>query len=96
MSEILKSPTRNHKKQGAFLLMFSDIQLHLEIFSTTITLDLCDYPCGKCMHCQMCGRYFKKKFRKSGHLKKKTPEFVWSLVKDIKISKMIEKIQNSN
>ena len=33
MSEILKAPTRNQKNQVLFLLMFSDVQLHLEIIN---------------------------------------------------------------
>ena len=46
------------------------------------------------MHCQKCGKYFKKKQRITEHLKKSTYFFLKFQVEDIAISDTFYKIQN--
>ena len=80
------------------ILMYNEI---LKFFpqSWHFRLDLCDYPCGK----NICDnalsnvwKVFQEKTEKNGTLAKKAPNFLWSQVKDIKISKIFKKIQNLN
>ena len=62
-------------------------------------LDLCEYPCGKDIYDNALSnvwKVFQKKTEKTGTSEKKAPNIFWFPVKDINISKIFQKIPNSN
>ena len=99
MSDFLISSTRSPTKSGnCFVYVFwctiSSWKMFRNSDSTNwIYVNIHVEKTFKALHCQMCGKYLKKKQRITKHLEIRH-NFFWFSVEDIKISDIFYKIQN--